>query len=223
MTFKPDALREDIDTAVARFHAGERQLHRGDGGRLYADAEHDERHGRLVAALHETLARVERETEAELLAVDRREDGRGADPVATLSEAELRRATSLQPFVKEDALGLVPGELQRRLKALLAAEGAAFDRPAGALWLRYVRQRLTSDTGGGSPALTPEDRLALTDLLGELGRRVAPGGGLTPAEARARRQVAREVRRHAGERVREADGTNERQRQRLAASGLYSF
>jgi hypothetical protein len=85
----------------------------------------------------------------------------GADPLDALTDAERQQAAARREFVREDTLGMDPGALAARVRAVVAAG----DKVTAVLISRYLKER----TAGTNPALTAAHE-ALTAFLGIDGR-----------------------------------------------------
>ena len=114
-----------IDRAAERVTQQQASLLRPDGTPKYAPAEHEERTKGLLAEFDSVGADVTadaeeaiRETEQEIARID------GADPIDTLKPDELARAASLAVFVDLDVDRLLPEQLVKRARAVLAAPTA---------------------------------------------------------------------------------------------------
>ena len=200
MTFNARRLREQAEQAAANFARHRAMLYRSDGTQIFGDEEHQQRLEELAAtrdqALDAVLQEANQEAEAAAAEITRRGDG---DPMALLSENELRRANSRRDFVADVVESLPPTELARRLDSVSDSEdrGTAF-----AYWVagEKARRHLEEDqreqmrrSGRSTAGRIPTD----TPLDAALGRLEVGLWGTTREEAvesaRARRSEAQGV------------------------------
>ena len=145
-----------LDRAAERFKEQEAGLLRPDGTPKYAPAEHEERVKGLLAEYDSVGAAVTADAEAAIAEAER-EIARidGADPIDTLKPDELARAASLAVFVDQDVDRLLPEQLAKRARAVLAGT----DRAQAFVWARAIERRLAARRGGGgTPDPTAKDR-----------------------------------------------------------------
>lgn len=199
---KMKALQARAEAAQSRYEAGERALYRADGERVYGEAEHEERMRALQTERAESCREVQREaSQVGLAARTEIENAENADPSATLTDAELARANARRPLAIDAAEGLEVGDLQKRLRSVLAggdrAEIAAY-LAAGERRRRQIIEHRRDAAEGN--AATPAARASVSTLtpleetLGEM-REVLGGGGrpATIEAARTRQQEAMTV------------------------------
>ena len=195
-----------IDRAAERFAQQQASLLRPDGTPKYAAAEHQERVGALLAEYDSVGADVTaeaeeaiRETEQEIARID------GADPIDSLKPDELARAASLAVFVDQDVDRLLPEQLAKRARAVLAGT----DRAQAFVWFGALERRLAARRGTGG---TPEPAtLELFEVRRELAER------FSDPKARDERRIleqridsAKVLRGRVSQRRREIDGTWDR-------------
>ena len=138
-----------IDRAAETVEAGKAKRYRRDGSKVYSDQEHEQRLQGLLAQFDAVGADVTadaeeaiRETEQEIARID------GADPIDSLKPDELARAASLAVFVDQDVDRLLPEQLAKRARAVLAGT----DRAQAFVWFRALERRLAARRGtGGTP------------------------------------------------------------------------
>ena len=177
------AAIEDAATRHAeRVAAARAKLVRSDGSAVYAPQEHEEREAAILAdaagefdaatARYGALADTERETaEAALAQLD------GEDGWSRLTADEQAKASTRQPFLREDVEGGRPEQIVRQARAALAAG----DKAAAYVLARYVRRRVEGGDTGRNGALAG----ALRDLEAVFG---------DPAErGEKRRELARKI------------------------------
>jgi hypothetical protein len=140
------AIERAGERLAERIEREQGKLTRGEGTPVYAPAEMAERSTAILeaagaefdAATQRYLTQSEREVadlEKQLAILD------GFDPFDSLKPDEQQKAALRREFVREDALGLRPDEVERRARAALASG----DKVAVYLWWRYVGER----TGAG--------------------------------------------------------------------------
>jgi len=136
-----------VDRAASRCQERQKQLLRADGSRIFSDLEHDARASDAVAefdaaaeSVGETAALAIAAAEQDLATLD------GSDPIDSLKHDELARAASLATFVDRDAETMIPADVARRVRSLLAAN----DRPQLAVWLRSLTRILEARRGGAA-------------------------------------------------------------------------
>jgi len=211
-----DKSQAELNTALDAFERGRAALYRPDGAPKYSEATQGEMLASLTATLHGVAERVDAAVEAEKAAVRRLEEAVHADPVSTLTPADLATANARSQFVREDAMGLPLPALLARLRGVLASGVNGPDRPTAFVWARYAGQRVASvaelaHAGGGRLDGTTRDQLeAIEAEVAKLTAIIAPASGITKAEAERRMRRARAVLGETHSRVGEADGTNER-------------
>jgi hypothetical protein len=224
-----DKAQAEVTTALDAFERSKASLYRVDGSMKYSEQEHNDRLKVFTETLHGVAQRVDDAVEAELNTVRRLEEAALGDPVAHLTPGELATANARALFVREDAERLTLPQLLTRLRGVVAAHEMQADRVACFLWARYAGQRLAGEAeraragGGPLPAHLRDDIERLDIEIARLVAVVAPQSGLSKPEAARRMKRARDARFATHQRVREADGTNERTKRELAGGGQYSF
>jgi hypothetical protein len=135
-----------LELAVQAFKSGRATLLTKDGQPVYAPEEHQRREEALrqpleaeIVSAKEAAQEEQAEAKAALATLE------GYDPLDSLTEAELGRAASLAPFVREDVAELAPERLEARVSAVLASK----DRVAIRLWTRYVGRRYDASLSAG--------------------------------------------------------------------------
>ena len=195
-----------LDRAAERFKEQEAGLLRPDGTPKYAPAEHEERVKGLLAEYDSVGAAVTADAEAAIAEAER-EIARidGADPIDTLKPDELARAASLAVFVDQDVDRLLPEQLAKRARAVLAGT----DRAQAFVWARAIERRLAARRGGGG---TPDPAtLELFEVRRELAARFEdPKAKDKRRTLEQRVESARVLRGRVAQRRREVDGTWQR-------------
>lgn len=138
-------LKDRAENAHKRYEEAEKKLHRADGSRLYADAEHEERVGALRGELVAELREVEEVAGEEIAAAEGALANLDAsDPTTLLAPDELTTAELRRVFVNEDVAGLSERDLEVRLRSVLASG----DRPSMFCHMLAGRRRAGEITRG---------------------------------------------------------------------------
>ncbi len=112
-------LKAKAEAARDRFEESRKSLFRGDGSKVYGDAEHEERLAKLRRERNEELNRIEAEMASSVEATNKElaalENG---DVTAWLSEPELQRAGTRQTLITADVKVLNREDIKERLSAV---------------------------------------------------------------------------------------------------------
>jgi hypothetical protein len=160
-TLQPPRKADHPLGAISEFEENKARLYRRDGSKVYGEAEHSERLGKLTAELSEKV---------EAVITEAQEDAQGyeqealalsyTDPTKGLIGTDRERFSVSLPLVREDCEGLSADALLKRL----AAVSAGSDRVAKVLHARYGKSRAeamerklekAARSGGASPPLMP--------------------------------------------------------------------
>ena len=200
-------LKAKAEAAQSAFEEGEKALYRGDGAKIYGDAEHEERLSALRAERNQVLSEVEQGARVEVQAAQAEITNlEHRDPTELLSADELERANAKRGFANDAAESLGLGALTSRLESVLAGS----DRAAiFAYWqagqrkregiLARRRERATSGAAEGTAAAPLSRATELDDVLARM-REVLDEGKTAAAieAAKARISAAVEVELRAG-------------------------
>ena len=148
--------------AAERIADQQAALLRPDGTPKLAPQEHQERETAILEAAtaeyDRVTARHKQAAESTVTEARRRLTLLGgADPLDALNDAERQAAAARREFIREDVLGMAPGALAARIRAV-TAQG---DKVAAALIERYLKDR----TSGSTPDLMAASR-ELQSFLG---------------------------------------------------------
>lgn len=183
--------------AIEEFEAAKQRLFRRDGTKVYGDAEHEERMGRLVEDLAEDVGAQIEKAEADAQGYERESLGLSyQDPTLGLSGSDLERLAASSPLVREDCESMDAHALAERLRAVAAGS----DKLAKLLHARYAGSRAAamnrrmdeaarSGTGRGT-GVSVGDSAALRDLRGAVSELAAQ---LEDADLTKRRGAAEEA------------------------------
>lgn len=197
---KLKALQAKAEAAQSAFEATEQQLYRGDGARVYGDAEHEERLRTLrsertaeLRGIQEEASQIGEAARAEITNVENR------DPAELATSDELAAATARRPFAQDASASLDVKGLIARLRSVLATG----DRGAVLAWLAagegrrgqiIERRRDEAEDSAGTPAAraSVSKFTPLDEILQEM-RGVLDGGKSVSAIEAARSRESEAV------------------------------
>ncbi len=220
----------DVEKAVEEFEAAKKRLYRRDGSRVYGEAEHAERLGKLAAELRERAEAVAAEAQGDAEGYDRELLALSyTDPAETVAAPERGRLEAARAFIKEDCEDMSVPALTERISAV----GAGSDRAAKVLHARYGRRRLEvldaesnrlASEGRPAGAEVAAERRGLGEAVSALEaqledpKRAERAERIKEAAAESRR-VAREARR----KLSDANGTSEAARRAARERMISAF
>ncbi len=218
--YRIKSQERDVERAIADFKESEKRLYRRDGSKVYGEAEHSERLGKLTSELSEKV---------EAVITEAQEDAQGyeqealalsyTDPTKGLLSTDRERFSTSLPLVREDCEGLSADALLERLRAVSAGS----DRVAKILHAHYARsrarvmERRLEELARSGGAVSVEDAAALralTEAVSELDTQLEDKDTAKRREAAKEaasksRQLAMKLR----QRLYEADGSDARARE----------
>jgi hypothetical protein len=161
-----ETIEATAANTASRIERESAALVRPDGTPRHTPEEHAERLQAIVQAATDEYdrltARHAQQAEETVADAERRLTLLGgSDPLDALTDAERHQAAARREFVREDTLGMDPGALAARVRAVVASG----DKVTAVLINRYLKER----TAGTNPALTAAHE-ALTAFLGIDGR-----------------------------------------------------
>lgn len=166
-SYRMKSQERDVERAVSEFEEKKRRLYRKGGTRVFGEAEHSERMGKLTSELSEKAEAVIAEAEEDAREYETEALGHSyTDPTKGLTSAEFGRLFAAAPLVREDCEALALDALVERLRAVAAGS----DKLPKVLHARYAKSRAEAmdrrmaqaARGGGS--VSPEDTASLRAL-----------------------------------------------------------
>jgi hypothetical protein len=160
-SYRIKSQERDVERAIADFQESEKRLYRRDGSKVYGEAEHSERLGKLTSELSEKVEAVISEAQEDAAAYDQEALALSyTDPTKGLIGTDRERLSVSLPLVREDCQSMPLAALLERLKAVAAGS----DRVAKILHARYGKSRAeameremekAARSGGATPPMRP--------------------------------------------------------------------
>lgn len=166
---KIDAAQSGFEWQATQFEQNKAKLYRPDGAQVYGDAEHNERLQTLLQPLTEAAKHVEATATAALEAAKAAKALEHSDPLSSLTNDELQRASGLKPFVDEFVANTPLEKVAARLNAILATG----NRAEIAVYFTATQKRIeaikrASMTGNSTVALAGlKNVLPVIDAMGQ--------------------------------------------------------
>jgi hypothetical protein len=192
--------KQQIDRALEKFRAGERNLYNEEGQKLYSDEEHERRHDALLKEFDREKDSVVTEADRTIEKAERTLALEHRDLSDSLTTEELERANAKRSYVEDDVWSLSPDVLIKRAEAARAAE----DRPGMFLFARTLGKRAEIEYEEGDPAAAAQ----LEQLASELTQTVrGPEVERDLEQARKAKRDANSLKIYAGQQRGEVDGS----------------
>jgi hypothetical protein len=209
-----ESAQASFARAATQFEADKSALFRADGAKKYGDQEHNERLQALLQNLTEVATWVHGKCDGAIEAAATAKAVQHAEPLASLTDAELQRAYHLKPFVQDTVDGMRLDQLAQRLGAVVAggdkAEIACY-HAATEKKVEAVRQRANTP-GANQTIVLAGISSVIAHLEPMAGKLANPAHAKQLAAAKTLEEAAHQVRFDTNDKLSELDGRKEQSR-----------